>query len=80
MKFSNWGFWEDIKSAFIKAPKNENHMYVSQMYSAALTLHRNDAMKKRRELKNKDKDVQDYVKCSLTLMTKEPGGFKYSVY
>ena len=37
-------------------------------------------MKKRRELKNEDKDIQDYVKYPATLMIKKPGDPKYSVY
>ena len=50
VRFSNWDFSEDIKSAFIKALKDENRIYVSQMYSPAITFCQNDAMKKIREL------------------------------
>ena len=80
-KFSDWGFSEDIKSAFIKVPKNENHIYVSQMYSLAIiTSHQNDTMKKRCKLKKEDKNIQRYVKYPATLMIKKPGDPKYSVY
>ena len=44
VKFSDWGFSEDIKSALIKALNNENRIYVFQMYSSAITSRRNDAM------------------------------------
>ena len=80
VNFSDWGFSEDIKSAFVKASKDENRIYVSQMYSPVITSRRNDAMKKRRKLKNKDKDIQGYVKYPATLMIKKPGDPKYSVY
>ena len=78
--FSGWSFSEDIKSTFSKAPENENRIYVSQMYSLAITSLRNDAMKKGRELKNEYKDIQGYVKYLKTLMIKKPGNPKYSVY
>ena len=80
VKFSCWSFSEDIKSTFTKVPENEKRIYVSEMYSLAITSHRNDAMKKRRELKNKDKDIQGYVKYLATLMIKKPGNPKYSAY
>ena len=80
VKFSDWGFSEDIKSVFIKAPKNESCIYVSQMYSPAITSRRNDAMQKRRELKNEDKNIQGYIKFPATLMIKKPGDPKYYVY
>ena len=37
-------------------------------------------MKKRRKLKNEDKNIQGYVKYLATLMIKKPGDPKYSVY
>ena len=80
VNFSDWGFSEDIKSAFVKAPKDENRIYVSQMYSPVIASRRNDAMKKRRKLKNKGKDTQGYIKYPATLMIKKPGDPKYSVY
>ena len=78
VRFSNWDFSEDIKSAFIKALKDENRIYVSQMYSPAITFCQNDAMKKRHELWNKDKNIQTYVKYPATF--KKPGDPKDSVY
>ena len=80
VKLSDWGFSEDIKSVFIKSQKNENRIYVSQMYSPAITTCRNDAMKKRCELKNEDKNIQGYIKFTTTLMIKKPGNPKYYVY
>ena len=53
VKFSDWGFLEDIKSAFIKAPKDENRIYVSQMYSPAITFRRNETMKKKTRVKKR---------------------------
>lgn len=44
VKFSDWGFSEDIKSTSIKTPTNENCKYVSQMNSSTITSHRNDAV------------------------------------
>ena len=44
VKFSDWGFSEDIKSTSIKTPINENCKYVSQMNSSTITSHRNDAV------------------------------------
>ena len=46
-KFSDWTFSEQVKSSFIKAAKDkkdETPIIVSQMYSAALTKRRNNAM------------------------------------
>ena len=52
VKFCDWSFSEDIKSAFIKAPKDEKCIYVSQMYSLVITSRRNEKktrVKKRRQ-------------------------------
>ena len=46
-KFSDWTFSEQVKSSFIKAAKDkkdETPIIVSQMYSAALTKGRNNAI------------------------------------
>ena len=51
VKFSDWGFSEDIKSNFIKAQKYENPIYVSQINSPTITSHQNDAMKKKTQVK-----------------------------
>ena len=47
------------------------------MYSPAIASRRNDAMKKRHELKNEDKDIQGYVNYPATLIIKKPGGHKF---
>ena len=41
-RFNNWQLTETIKANFIKA---KSHIFVSQMYSPALTKRRNEAMK-----------------------------------
>ena len=41
-KFNDWQLTETIKTSFIKA---KSHIFVSQMYSPALTKRRNEAMK-----------------------------------
>ena len=56
-KFSDLTFSKHVKYSFIKAAKDENveiPLIVSQMYSAALTIRRNDAMIKRKELRKDD--------------------------
>ena len=56
-KFSDWTFSEQVKSSFIKAAKDkkdETPIIASQMYSAALTKRRNNAMIKRKDLLKDD--------------------------
>ena len=79
-KFSDWTFSEQVKSSFIrttKDKKDEWHITVSQMYSAALTKRRNNAMIKRKELRQDDHRIQAYVKYPAVLMVKYPGESVY---
>ena len=60
-KFSDWTFSEQVKSSFIRAPKDkkdETPIIVSQMYSAALTKQHNKAMAKQKELRKDDHQIQ----------------------
>ena len=83
-KFSDWTFSEQVKFSFIKAAakdkKDETLIIVSQMYSAALTTHRNNAMIKRKELRKDDHRIQAYVKYLAVLMVKYPGESVYTSY
>ena len=82
-KFTDWTFTEEIKTSLIKAAKNSknNHIvYVSRMYSPAVTNRRNEAMKVRKQLRNKDKQIQAYVKFPAILMVKKPWETTYSVH
>ena len=82
-KFSDWTFSEQVKSSFIrttKDKKDEWHITVSQMYSAALTKRRNNAMIKRKELRQDDHRIQAYVKYPAVLMVKYPGESVYTSY
>ena len=48
-KFTDWNFSKDVKTSFIKAVKDGNDrtpIFVSQIYSSALTMRRNEAMKR----------------------------------
>ena len=56
-KFNDWNFSEEVKTSFIKAAKDGNDrtpIFVSQMYSSALTTRCNEAIKKRKELREED--------------------------
>ena len=82
-KFTNWNFSEEVKTSFIKAAKDRNErtpIFVSQMYSPALTTRRNEAMKKRKELREEDQDMRAYVKYPVVLMVKLPGEAAYTPY
>ena len=61
-KFLDWTFSEQFKSSFIRAAKNKTPITVSQMYWAALTKRRNNALVKRKELTKDDHRIQAYVK------------------
>ena len=72
---------EQVKSSFIKAVKDkkvEIPLIVSQMYSAALTKQRNDAMIKRKELRKDDHRIQAYAKYPAMLMVKYPRDSVYT--
>ena len=45
-----------------KLLKAKSHIFVSQMYSSALTKRKNEAIKVRKELKKNDPTIQAYVK------------------
>ena len=48
-KFTDWNFSKDVKTSFTKAVKDGNDctpIFVSQIYSSALTMRRNEAMKR----------------------------------
>ena len=81
--FETGPFSEKVKSSFIKAAKDKNDetlIIVSQMYSAALTKRRNNAMIKRKELRKNDHRIQAYVKYSAVFMVKHPGQSAYTSY
>ena len=50
------------------------------MYSAALTIQRNNVMIKRKELTKDDHRIQAYVKNPAVLMVKYPGESVYTLY
>ena len=82
-KFIEWRFTEEIKTSFIKAaknPRNNQIVYVSQVYSPAVTNRLNEYMKVHKQLTNEDKQIQTYVKFPFILMVKKPEETKYSVH
>ena len=76
-KITECSFSEEIKSQFIKA---RSAIIVTQMYTPALTSRRNNAMKKRKELREEDNNIQAYVKYPAILMVKKAGDKKYKKY
>ena len=81
--FNDWNFFEEVKTSFIKAVKDGNDhssIFVSQMYSPALTTWRNEAMKRRKELREEDQGIRAYVKYPAVLMVKRPGEAAYTPY
>ena len=82
-KFTDWNFSEEVKTSFIKAAKDGNDrtlIFVSQMYSLALTTRRNEAMKKRKELREEDQGIRAYVKYPAVLTVKRPDEAAYTPY
>ena len=82
-KFNNWNFSKEVKTSFIKAAKNGNDctsIFISQMYSPALTTRRNEAMEKWKELREEDQVIRAYVKYPAVLMVKQPGEAVYTPY
>ena len=80
-KLTDWDFSEEVKTSFIKAAKDRNDcfpIFVSHMYSPALTMQRNKAMKKRKELREADQCIRAYVKYPAVLMVKQPGEAAYT--
>ena len=81
VKFKDRNFSEEVKTSFIKAAKDGNDrtpIFVSQMYLLALTTRRNEAMKKRKELREEDQGIRAYVKYPAVLMVKRPGEAAYT--
>ena len=76
-KFNDWQFNESIKTSFIGV---KSQIYVSQMYSPALTKRRNEAMKVRKDLKRNEPNIQAYVKFPAQLMIKREKDREYSLY
>ena len=74
----NWEFSERVKSALMQENQNvRSQVFVSQMYSKSLTLHRNQALKHRHEMKEEDPSIQSYIRYPATLMVKRPGEKNY---
>ena len=72
-KFNNWNFSKEVKTSFIKAAKDRNNrtpIFVSQIYSPSLTTRRNEAMKKRKELREEDRGIRAYVEYLAVLIVK----------
>ena len=72
-----------MKTSFIKAAKDGNDrtpIFVSLMYSPALATPRNEAMKKRKKLREEDQGIRAYVKYLAVLMVKRPGEAAYTSY
>ena len=76
-KFTDWDLTEKIKSGFIKS---KSSIYVSQMYSPALTKRRNNAMIARKELKRLDPSIQAFVKYPAKLMVRKAREKEYRVH
>ena len=82
-KFTDWNFSEGVKTSFIEAAKDGNDrtpIFVSQMYSPAVTNRPNETMKKRKELREEDQGIRAYVKYPAVLMVKRPGEAAYTPY
>ena len=76
-KFTDWDLTEKIKSGFTKS---KSSIYVSQMYSPALTKRRNNAMIARKKLKRLDPSIQAFVKYPAKLMVRKAGEKEYRVH
>ena len=79
-KIKSWNTSEELKSAFIKANQSrKSRVFVSQMYSKALTIRRNQALKLRTDLKEQDPTIQGFVRFPASLLIKRVGERKYSL-
>ena len=59
-KFIDWNFSEEVQTSFIKAAKDGNDhtsIFILQIYSPALTVQCNEAMKKQKELREEDQAI-----------------------
>ena len=82
-KFTEWNFSEEVKTSFIKVAKDgkdRTSIFVSQIYSPALTTRGNETMKKRKEMREVDQGIRVYVKYPAVLMVKRPGEASYTPY
>ena len=75
-KFNDWSITETIKSSLIKG---NSSVFVSQMFSPALTACRNAAMLARKNLKKDDPTFQTFVKY-FAIMVKKEGEKGYSLH
>ena len=79
-KIKSWNTSEEFKSAFIKANQSStSRVFVSKMYSKALTIRRNQLLKPRSESKEQDPTIQGFVRFPASLMIKRKGERKYSL-
>ena len=76
-KFNDWSITETIKSSLIRGNRS---IFVSQVFSPALTARRNAAMLARKNLKKDDPTIQAFVKYPAKLMVKKEGVKGYSLY
>ena len=68
MLVTDWNFSEEVKTSFIEAARDGNNgilIFVLQMYSPALTMRCNEAMKKWKELR---KNIKIYKLMLNTLL------------
>ena len=77
VKFNDWQITKSIKTSSLRA---KLQIYVSQMYSPALTKRRNEAMKVRENPKRNEPNIQAYVKFPAQLMIKREKDREYSLY
>ena len=70
-KIKSWDTSEELKSAFIKANQSgTSRVFVSQMFSKALTIKRNEVLKLLSELKEQDSTIQGFLRFPASLMIK----------
>ena len=73
-KIKSWDTSEELKSAFIKANQSgTSRVFVSQMFSKALTIKRNEVLKLLSELEEQDPTIQGFLRFPASLMIKRVG-------
>ena len=75
----DWRNSERIKDCFFNRPANFD-VFVDQKYGKRTTWRRNQALKKRKDLKAKGDIVSGYVKYPAVLMVKKRHGLKYEEF
>ena len=75
-KFNDWKSTQSINTSFIRA---KSEIYVSQVYSPALTKRPNEAMKVRKKLKRNKPNIQAYVNFPAELRIKREKDREYSL-